>query len=231
MERGALNFYGKPNNGYTERIPTDVLEAAKRVGESRKALRRMLEKYIPRTGYAAPERPRILNLGCGVCYEALVLSGYFGGKPWGFESKDVLLVGIDIDKKEVERAKQEYTTFELNDKNANWIEKPNYRFIQGDARRLRELVNGEFDVVVARHPNVAELPDTWSTIFRESHGLMRPEGLLIATAFSDIEHEILEEQVQKAGYTIALSTANAYALPLPHSKVSIDRNVLFARKR
>ena len=213
-----------------EGIPKEVLEGARKVGEGRKAFRKMLETYMPQVGYSAPERPRILNLGCGKCYEAFVLSGYFGGKPDGFDSENVLLVGVDIDAKEIAGAKHEYARHDFSERVTKWVEQPNYRFIHGDARRLRELVDGEFDVVVARHPNVAEIPDTWYTIFRESNDLMRPAGLFLATSFSDIEHRMLEERVQKAGYKIALSTPNAYAIPTSHKEVSIDRKLLLARK-
>src|SRR3989344_5263664 len=206
-------------DGGVEGIPKEVLEGARKVGEQRKAFRRMLETYVPQTGYSTPEHPRILNLGCGKCYEAFVLSGYFGGKPDGYDSEDVILVGVDIDAKNIERAKQEYTKPDFSERITKWVEQPNYRFIHGDARRLREFVDDEFDVVVARHPNVAEIPDIWYTIFRESNGLMRPEGLFLATSFSDIEHQTLEEQVQKAGYKITLSTPNAYAIPTPHKEV------------
>ncbi len=214
-----------------EGIPKEVLEGLRKVGENRKAFRKMLETYVPQVGYSAPEHPRILDLGCGICYEAHVLNGYFGNKPNGFESEDVLVVGIDIDKKEIERARRDYSKPDFSERITKLVEKPNYRFVHGDARQLRELVDGKFDVVVARHPNVSEIPDTWYTIFRESNDLIRPDGLFLATSFSDIEHKMLEEQVQKAGYKIALSTPNSYAIPTSHRDSSIDRKVLLAMKQ
>lgn len=214
----------------TENIPRDVLEGARKVGEGRKAFRKMLETYIPRTNYHINGNERILNLGCGKCYEAYVLSGYFGGKHYGSDSENVFLVGIDIDAKEIERAKQEYTRLDFSERVAKFIEKTNYKFVEGDAKRLRELVNGEFDVVIARHTNVAEIPDTWRTIFQEAYHLLKTRGILLATSFSDLEHQMLEEQVQKAGYKIALSESNAYAIPTSDKEVSIDRKILLARK-
>lgn len=41
---------------------------------------------------------------------------------------------------------------------------------------------------------------------------------------------MLEEEVEGAGYSIALSVPNIYAIPISHEDVSIDRKVLFARK-
>ena len=76
-----------------------VYDESKRIDEARKAFMKMLETYVPQVGYSAPQNPRILNLGCGECYEGFVSSGYFGGKPYGSDPEDVLLVGIDIDAK------------------------------------------------------------------------------------------------------------------------------------
>ena len=226
----SLAYFDKDYDKITAEIPKRVLEGARKIGENRKAFRKMLETYVPQVGYSAPENPRILNLGCGVCYEAFVLSSYFGGKPPGSDSEEVLVVGIDIDKNSIERARELYLKPDFSKEITKWVEPPNYKFIHGDAKQLKSLVDGEFDIIVARHPNVAEIPDTWYTIFRESNSLMRPDGLFLATSFSDIEHEMLEELIQKAGYKIALSTPNVHAIPTSHKEVSIDRKVLLARK-
>lgn len=215
-----------------EEMPKVVtFEGVRDVDKNRNAFRKMLETYVPQIEYSAPQHPRILSLGCEKCYEAFVLSGYFGGKPDGSDSEDVLLVGIDLNEKVIESVRIDYQTQDAKI-HFPWTKKPanNYKFIHGDATQLRQLVDDEFDIVVARHPNVFEIPETWYTIFKESNGLMRPEGLFIATSFSDKEHKMLEDQVQKIGYKIALSTPNAYAIPSSHEKISFDRNVLLARK-
>ena len=225
-----LEYPDETTGGIPKEIYEKALEAAKKIGKGRKAFRRMLETYVPQTSYSVPQNPKILNLGCGICYEAFVLSSYFGNQPDGFSSKDVLVVGIDIDEKEIERAKDHYKSPDFSEKITKWVEPPNYKFIHGDARRLRELVDDEFDVVVARHPNVAEIQDDWYKIFKESYEIMKPEGFLIATSFSDIEHGMLEELIKKVGYKIALSSSNLHAIPTDHKDVSIDRKVLLARK-
>ena len=218
-------------NEDTDGIPKEVLEGARKVGEGRKAFRRMLETYVPQVGYSSTPKPRILNLGCGECYEAHVLSGYFGNQPDGFSSEDVLVVGIDVDEEAIERARTEYQTRDAK-KLYIWTKQPaeNYKFIHEDARKLRELVDGKFDVIVARHPNVAEIPDAWHDIFRESNEVIRPNGILLATSFSDIEHKILEEQIRRAAYKIALSSSNQHSIPTDYKEVSIDRNILIAKK-
>lgn len=101
-------------------------------------------------------------MGCGGCEEGYVLNGYFGNKSFGLESPDVFVVN------------------------------PQYQFIHGDARDLRKLVDGEFDVVVARHPHLAkndhcalELADMWRTIFKESRGVLKPDGLYVHYSFCE----------------------------------------------
>jgi SAM-dependent methyltransferase len=221
----------KPENQEfgVKRIPKEVLEGARFIGRIRRGFRGMLETYVPQVGYSASKNPRILDLGCGPCYEAHVLSSYFGGEPFGFDSDDVLVVGIDINEKEIEKARMEYSELDFSEEIIKWVEEPNYKFIHGDARELRKLVDGEFDVVVARHPNVAEMPDNWYTIFREAREVLKPDGLLIATSPSDTEHEMMEEQIQRLGYKIVLSCTNMYAIPTSHEKASIDRKILIAR--
>ncbi len=180
------------------------------VRETRDAFRKMLEAYVPLIGYSAPERPRIVDVGCGTCYEARVLSDFFGA----------VIVGIDEIEEDIKLSQALYR-----------IEgETRHTFIHGDARNLRQLVEGEFDVVVSRHPNVAQFPDVWQAIFEETYGVLRSEGLLLATSYRDAEHALLEEVVQRAGYRIVLSTANEYPIRTPRKETSVDRKVLFARK-
>lgn len=212
-------------------IPSEVLKAAQRLGNNRLAFRRMLEAYVPRTGYVAPESSRILDIGCADCTEGHVLSSYFGGQPFGYQSEKVLVVGIDLDRKALERAELNYRIAEFSEDQIGprMIPLPNYQFICGDAQQLTTLVKGEFDVVVARHPNIAEQKLVWKTIFQQAVSVMKPGSLFIATSFSDIEQKMLEETVEGLFFPY-LSTPNRYAIPTTHPEVSIDRNVLLARK-
>ncbi len=193
----------------------------------------MLETYVPMTGYNAPEKPRILNLGCGLCQEAIVLSGYFGGKPFGFDSKDVFLVGIDKNEKRIEDARKSYSFIKLAKGKVKYIPSKNYQFIQGDATRLRELVDGEFDIVVARHPNLIDQKDVWIMIFEEANMMTKDKGLFIGSSFTDFEHAYLRECISDAEYFQCLDVKNIHSLyseNLSPHETSYDRNVLFARK-
>src|SRR3972149_7852006 len=108
----SIDYQDDFGQNYTgaEDIPKAQLEAARFMGQKRKSFRKMLEKYVPRVSYSVPTNARILDLGCGECDEALVLSGYFGNQPDCFDSEEVLVVGIDIDEKSIERARIEYQT-------------------------------------------------------------------------------------------------------------------------
>ena len=208
-----------------------LLKGAKRIGDSRLAFRKMLEEYVPLSGYTIPNSARILNLGCGRCEEALVLSGYFGSKPFGFDSKSVKVVGIDIDPKKIEKSEQLYESIDSNNKIIKFVKNSNYTFIEGDARKLRRLVNGEFDIIVARHPNIAEKEDMWRNVFVESRKLIKSCGLFIGTSYSNIEHQMFEEQVQKAGYKILLSKENSHATPISrYLDMAIDKRILLAKR-
>lgn len=94
--------------------------------------RRMLRQYVPRTSYIRMDNPRILNLGCGACEEGRELSDYFG-------CSDIL--GIDMGEDEIKMARQ------IN-------QRLPARFVRGNYADLHKLVEGPFDVVVARHPAV-----------------------------------------------------------------------------
>jgi len=174
----------------------------------------MLGEYVPKTGYSMPSSSRVLDLGCGRCFEGRVLSDYFVCRH---------LVGIDANPQKIAKAKEEYTEMMS-------VPKPKYEFIVGNARKLRKIVNGKFDVVVARHPNVAEIPDVWKEIFSEAKRLMKPESLLIATSFGSKEHEVLEKQLKNLSYEIIFSCMNEYS-PSTTGPYMIDKKVLFARKK
>jgi len=214
-------------------------EEAEKIGEERRAFWKMLETFIPQLEYSIPEKPKILDLGCGVCYEGLVLSAYFGGKPYGYNSENVLIVGIDIDKKEIERAKREYER--LDTKTMKWVPMPNFKFICGDARNLKELINADqdlkelvsdgFDIVVVRHPNIAENSQIWEDILRKAYDLMKQDGLLIATSYIDFEHRMLESLLMKIGYEILINKENPYSIPTKYKEVIRDNYVLFAKKK
>lgn len=216
----------EPNT--VEGIPHAILTASQKIGEDRKAFRRMLETYVPQVGYSAPDSPRILNLGCGICHEAFVLSGYFGGKPYGYESQDAFVVGIDVDKRAIERDRERHKTDDFS--TCKFVEKPNYQFIHGDARRLRELVNGEFDVVVTRHPEILHNTEVWRQIYGEVSQVHKTGGLLLASFYMATELSRMKDFI--SDYNIKIATRNPFGRPLSESSPVIsDQFVLMAIKK
>ncbi|MDI6722096.1 MAG: class I SAM-dependent methyltransferase [Candidatus Aenigmarchaeota archaeon] len=188
----------------------------------------MLEAYVPLTGYNTPPYPRILNLGCGECYEATALTGYFGGQPSDQYSDDVQHIGIDLDGHRINRAKRELNSYFLHKR--KYVPRPNYEFIAGDARQLRNFVIGKFDVIVARHASVEERRDEWVHILDEAMYVAAPLNLFIGSTYADTEHEIFEGLLERLNYDIILSDFNPHAI---HGGIFgdtlIDKYVIFAR--
>ena len=210
-----------------------LIRKSKRIGEERETYRKMLETYVPMTGYNVPKNPRILNLGCGLCREAIVLSSYFGGELYGFDSKDVFVVGIDRNEKNIEDAKKEHSHMDCREGKIKYLPKENYQFICGDAVKLRDLVDGKFDIVVARHPNILDQRDIWTKIFEEANMMTKDDGIFIGSSFTDFEHACLRDCVSDAEYIKILDVRNIHSLFSEHlspHETSYDGNVLFARK-
>ena len=191
----------------------EIPEDPTKIEQQRTVFRRTLERYVPESGYRSAGSARILNLGCGRSYEARPLNQYFGD---GTDSRKVIVVGIDKNEEQIERSRVLYRGLSQ------------YVFIRGDIARQPELIDGEFDVIVARHHTAIAAPDEWNQIFRESKKVLKPEGILIATSFQDIEHTAIRTQAEKVGYRVILDCKNECSIPIT-KHVGLDRNILIAR--
>ncbi|MFC1698066.1 class I SAM-dependent methyltransferase, partial [Nanoarchaeota archaeon] len=72
------------------------------------------------------------------------------------------------------------------------IPKPNYNFICGDATKLNDLVEDDFDVIVANHPEVLGDNEVWNEIFSEAFKKQESGGTLICTFYMKDEMEMME---------------------------------------
>ena len=178
----------------------------KRVEQQRDVFRRTLERYVPEAGYSPQRARRILNLGCGRSYESMPLGRYFGG---------AVVVGIDKDEVQIERARALYSGFHR------------YVFVVVDGTELSRSL-GEFEVAVSRHHTTIASSGEWNKIFSETKKVLKPDGILIATSFQDIEHIAARRQLEDAGYTVVVDCKNEFAIPIT-KHVAVDRNVLIAR--
>lgn len=226
FEKNAVFNHGKvPPSHY------QLMRGARITGIIRKAFRKMLETYAPLDKYAASLPARIVSAGCGPSTEAFALSGYFGRKPFGYDSLEVRFTGIDANEKVIETAKKEHLRSHPDDFGKTPM--PNYTFIHGDAREVRP----ECDILLARHPNIAQLPQVWEEIFA-TNGL-KQGGLLITTEYGEWEFENrLKPAIARTGYSIDYSGKNIHAVPftalggeyLPGNP-AYDKMVIIARKQ
>lgn len=200
-----------------------ILEKAREQGDIVRRFWNMLVTEIPKTEYSPPKgrKTTILNLGCGVCQEGRMLSSFFGGEEFGSEGgRNVDLIGVDVDPKEIERAKKDHQI-------------PGYEFIVGDATNLDQYssIPTQVDVVVIRHQQISHNKNLWQEIFQQALRHVTPEGIILITSFSDIENEMLVETLQTLNCEMIINERNPYAKPTTTEGLSIDRNITIVRSR
>jgi len=168
------------------------------------AFRETLEDYVPRTGFSTSGDLRILDVGCGFCLEADVLTSFFG-EYFQLSDSQISFIGLDSNKEKINRDKEVYQS-------------DGYRFVCGDARKLDDVVEGKFDVVVIRHPNIFGNEKSWKKIFKKSYKVMDPGGLLVSTCLSPMEWERVETCTTQAGYKIQVNEENVHGVYFSESK-------------
>ncbi|MEK6981500.1 MAG: class I SAM-dependent methyltransferase [Candidatus Micrarchaeota archaeon] len=201
----------------------ELREKARKVGEGRKLYQKMLETYVPLEELPVGEKPKILSVGCGISYEALVLSGHFGKKPGGADSSEVEFTGIDLDKESIESAIKDNVTLDFS--TYEYIPKPNYQFFCMDARLVADITKEPFDVVVASHPEVWHNYLVWQGIFDSAYSVHKPGGLIISTTHLEEELDQLEDLL-KNRYKIMVKERNIY----PHDVSTDMLNPVFTHK-
>ncbi len=211
-----------------------MLEGAKIVGETRKRFWNMLATTINKTGYTPPQdrQTTILDLGCGRCDEGLVLSAYFGGNNFGSDSNKVKLVGVDINQEEINKAISSNEKPDFSEEKTKYALPPNYEFYCADATNLDSYpqVPQQADVVVIRHEQISADQDIWTRIFQTARDRVNPEGIILITSFSDIEHETALKALAQLDCGVVVNERNQFAKPTNTPEVSIDRNVAIVRK-
>ena len=124
--------------------PSDIqryLEIAaelKRTDQRNQQLWEALKKYFGQIKYKVPKsRPvHILNVACGECEEARVLTAFFSTGIFGYPSSNAKLIGIDRDEISIQKAKNLLITPALSDRTDAYIVIPHCEFIVGDATKL-----------------------------------------------------------------------------------------------
>lgn len=167
-----------------------------------------------------------MDLACGRCNEASVLSAFFGGNNFGFASNKVKVIGVDTDKQEIERARVNYNISQVDEL------RENFEFINGDATELDRypLIPEQVDVVVIRHQQISEDVEKWTKILQQALERVRLEGIVVATSYSDDEHGMLLKTLEKLPCQVVVNQRNPYSRRLGHNQISVDRNIVIIRK-
>lgn len=230
---GPVESMTKFKNDEQKQLFLRVAIGAEKIGEERRSFWNMLVTEVAKTDYRPPQdRPtQILDVGCGRCMEGIVLNSYFGGGHFGFNSNNVELKGIDLDPENIKKAEAEHMIMDYPN-STKYVPKTGYEFIRGDATDLEkyEQLPEQFDVIMVRHQQISDSEQTWVKIFQEALKRLAPDGIIISTSFSDIEHDMLVEQLKKLDCEILVNEANPYAVHTSVKEVSIDRDVVIIKK-
>ncbi len=212
-----------------------ALEEAKKIGEGRRRFWNMLVTEVSKTDYQPPQNRQtlILDVGCGRCEEGIVLSAYFGGGEYGFPSENVKLIGIDIKKEDIEKAIFSHQRPDFSEQVTKYVLPPNFEFIHGDATKLDQYpqIPDQVDVIVIRHQQISANEKVWMEIFQKSLEKLSPNGIMILTSFSDIEHKMLMEKLKELDVEVVVNERNPFAKPTKHKEVSIDRNIAIVKRK
>ena len=221
-------------------VPNHVQQALKRefangefVGSDMESLWIMLDRLILRSGGLPPgENCQILNLACGHCEEAAVLSAFFGRG-----DRTVRQFAIDLRDPEISEGRRRYAATEEMFKRAgipavkedgSFVE-----FIADDATRLVGYgqIPAEYDVIFIRHQNFWHDAMIWRRIFEFAlHRLASPHGRLVITSYFDREHLLALELLRKIGGRVLQSERNPRSRGLAYQGKSVDRHVAVLTK-
>lgn len=167
---------------------------------------------------------RVLDLACGACDEAEVLSGVLGnfraqaGSPGGIH-----FMGMDIRAREIGWARDRF----------RGGEGVRYEFLEGDARRLdgHTQLPESFDLVFMRHQNLWNGRRVWEEIYHKALEKLAPGGRLVITSYFDREHEQALAAIQAQGGRLIETRRNPVSRSLPTPGKSVDRHLAILEKR
>jgi hypothetical protein len=198
--------------------------------EDLRRLRRLLDRAIPQSPPAvgAPVIPvrdvSILDVACGACDEARMLSDFLGERHAGPDSRPARtrLLGIDIRERELDEARARFRSSPA----------AGFEFIRADASKpgaVREL-DRSVDAVFLRHQNLYNGGTLWRRIFENALERLDDQGLLIMTSYFDREHGLAVSAFQNLGAELIANHRNPASRPLPYPGKSVDRHIAVFRR-
>ncbi len=180
---------------------------------------------------AQKDEARILDLACGECREAEVLTDFLAELKEPDEDRVVKLTGIDVRAREIADASSRFGG------KKKLRGKPGAQecdFFTGDASKLdgHEELGDDFDLVFMRHQNYWNGAKTWEEIYDQALNKLDEDGRLIITSYFDKEHQLALEAIQRLGGELIRTEFNPETRELQTEGKSVDRHVaMFRRKK
>jgi SAM-dependent methyltransferase len=201
------------------------------LGNDEAAMRRVFEA-------GGSDALRVLDIACGSCKEAETLAETFAeihresDRLPADSPPDFHLTGVDIRAREISDARRRFGGKRKDEKTGARREA---EFLVDDATRLdrhRLLGDGaSFDVVLLRHQNYWDGNRTWEEIFDQALHQLDPDGRLIITSYSDQEHGLALDAIERLGGEVTANERNGESREIPQFPgQSVDRHVAAFRK-
>lgn len=183
------------------------------VDEIQKSFLHLLIDYLPKNilEKAKNQRVKIISVCCGRFREAQSLFDYFSLYPNKLD-----LYGIDIDKELISLAENEPAVKQ---------NKSHVHLKLADASKVENykewLVDGLFDLVIIRHPEITFNKDIFVKIFSLSGSLLG--GYLLITTHYENEKELIKLLLKSLKFNLIVDVENQYS---PH--IEKDGKLMFA---
>lgn len=187
----------------------------------------MLVSTMPESAFTLPPNGnmKILALGCYDCLEAKPLNRYFGGGDLASNvNNNIQIFGIDKNSRGRRQAIEDYS---------EQGKLPSaYSFLHGDASDLSTVwgVPQEVDMVVFRHPQNITNKELWEKIFQQAMNRLSPSGRILVTSYSNDEHVMVTDLLEKLQCEIEVNKENPYASPLTRD-IWFDKHIAIAKKK
>ena len=208
-----------------------LAETEEDLAHLRKMLRRVMgdDADTVRRHLAKRDEARVLDVACGDCREAEVLTDFIAELKGPSESA-VKLTGIDVRAREIADAQRRYGG------KREFKDRPGSRecdFMTGDASKLDQHaeMGEDFDLVFMRHQNYWHSARTWEEIYDQALAKLGDDGRLIITSYFDKEHELALEAIQRLGGELIQTEFNPETRELQTEGKSVDRHVAIFRRK
>lgn len=208
-----------------------LAETEEDLARLRKMLRRVTgdDAETVRRRLAKRDEARVLDIACGDCREAEVLTDFIAELKGPSEGA-VKLTGIDVRAREIADAQRRYGG------KREFKDRPGSRecdFMTGDASKLDQHteMGEDFDLVFMRHQNYWHSARTWEEIYDQVLAKLSDDGRLIITSYFDKEHELALEAIQRLGGELIRTEFNPETRELQTEGKSVDRHVAIFRRK